>query len=467
MGRTVPPAAIVAPTSKSLAQIAPKASDLPLRNFLASLQHPTQDPNLPSTPPQDTPGLSELETPNSFTEDYIPTPSSTTAEFGDGRKVTAPAAVMVASQISEAYLRSRSASRASELQASDMGSTPGSVRKPRSTTRNQHERIRAAHSQSRAASRELVDRYLQGLPSIDPVRELSLENTSLQQRIAGLQRIERDLLTENHSLLQQLNSAKRQNDLRRRKWKEELQEKDKAYQTRIAALEESLARKDRELTHHVTIRSQKDLLLSDEQVTAWFATRASSWQAWVEDFVHHDPMRIQSGIHPVQMLELCESVSTFVRLKDEGLPEELVNGNGATGVKPAHLLLHGMLANFIISETLESPFWVFAALACCGVELESPSILTEDSMSPIGFRMDLATWHNVAPPRSSRLPPMSARLMSEPQGGRPPAGVGGVPALTLNTKDLQSRASDASTPGRMVMENLYRLLGSGMLNRIH
>lgn len=374
-----------------------------------------------------------------------------------------PGAIMMATKVSQAYLRSRSTSVASDTHSTSRSTAQGSTgRKSRSTVRAHRGHTQGEDSRARTTSKELVDRYLQSLPSIDPVKELSLENTSLHQRIAGLQRVERDLLGENHALLQQLNAAKRQNDLQRRKWRDEYREREKSFQARIKSLEERITVQDREMAQYAAIRSHEESRLSDDEVAAWFTERTVAWQAWVDDFVHHDPERIQSGIHPVQLLELCESVKSFVQLTDDGLPEELVGGGGPDGVKAAHVLLQAMLANFIISETLESPFWVFAALGSNKAELESPSVIKENSVSPIGFRMDLAMWNNVAPPRSARLPPMSARIMPEPpkSARHVPSGAG-TPSLSLNTKGLCGSLNHSKTPGRATMEHFYRLLGNG------
>lgn len=380
-----------------------------------------------------------------------------------------PGAMMMAAKVSQAYLRSRSTSVASDTHSTSRSTAQGSVgRKSRSTARVHRGHTRGEESRTKTTSKELVDRYLQSLPSIDPVKELSLENTSLHQRISGLQRVERDLLAENHAFLQQLNAAKRQNDLQRRKWRDEYREREKSFRARIKSLEERIALQDREMAQYAAIRSREESQLSDDEVAAWFAERTAAWQAWVDDFVHPDPERIQSGIHPVQLLELCESVQSFVQLTDDGLPQELVGGDRPDGVKAAHVLLEAMLANFIISETLESPFWVFAALRSSGAELESPSAIKENSVSPIGFRMDLAMWNDVAPPRAAHAPPMSARIFPEPPKGarRIPSGTG-TPDLSLNTKGLSGSSNQPKTPGRTTMEHFYRLLGNGEFPAIH
>lgn len=467
MGRTSPPAAIVAPTAKAITLNEFKSSDLPLRNFASSLYDTLGSDGLQSSTPENTPGLSELETPNSLADDLVPTPSSTMVEFDDdGRKDDGQPAMIMAAKVSQAYLRSRSTSGNSDTYSAGWTSTAhrSAGRKSRSTTRTPLSRTMADDSSSRATSRELVDRYLQGLPNIDPIKQLSLENTSLHQRIAGLQRVERDLLGENHALVSQMASTKRQNDLQRQKWRDDFRGREKAYKARIEALEERLALQDRELAQHATNRAREERQISDEEVKDWFTKRSCAWQAWVEDFVHRDPERIQSGIHPVQLLELCESVKSFVTLTDDGLPEELLEGDSATGVKAGHILLHAMLANFLISETIESPGWIFAALASSSNELESPSVINEDSMSPIGFRMDLAMWNNVAPPRSARFPPMSARILPDPpKSARQLPTMSTTPSLSLNTTGLAGSSNQGNAPSRAVMETFFRLLGNGTL----
>lgn len=462
MGRTSPPAAIVALPGNAKTPV--EASDLPLRNFPSSSNDGHRDADILSSAAETTPGLSELETPSSLAEEFIPTPSSTMVEFDDDvPRDKGPGALMMAAEVSQAYLRSRSTSVASDTHSTSRSTAQGSVgRKSRSTARAHRGHTRGEDSRTKTTSKELVDRYLQSLPSIDPVKELSLENTSLHQRISGLQRVERDLLAENHAFLQQLNSAKRENDLQRRKWRDEYREREKSFQARIKSLEERIASQDCEMAQYAALRSHEQSQLSDDEVAAWFAERTVAWQAWVDDFVHPDPERILSGIHPVQLLELCESVKSFVQLTDDGLPEELVGGEGPDGVKAAHVLLQAMLANFIISETLESPFWVFAALRSSGAELESPSAIKENSISPIGFRMDLAMWNNVAPPRAAHIPPPSARILPAPPkvARHVPSGTK-TPDLSLSTKDLGGSSSQPKTPGRTTMEHFYRLLGNG------
>lgn len=462
MGRTSPPAAIVAFPANAKTPVEP--SDLPLRNFPISPNDSHRDADIPSSAAETTPGLSELETLNSLAEECLPTPSSTIVEFDDDvPRDKGPGAMMMATKVSQAYLRSRSTSVASDTHSTSRSTAQGSTgRSSRSTARVHRGHTRGEDSRTKTTSKELVDRYLQSLPSIDPVKELSLENTSLHQRISGLQRVERDLLSENHALLQQLNSAKRQNDLQRRKWRDEYREREKSFRARIKSLEERVTLQDREMAQYAALRSHEESQLSDDEVAAWFAERTVAWQAWVDDFVHPDSERIQSGIHPVQLLELCESVKSFVQVNDDGLPQELVGGDGPDGVKAGHVLLQAMLANFIISETLESPFWVFAALRSSGAELESPSAIKENSVSPIGFRMDLAMWNNVAPPRGSHVPHTSAHILSEPPKGARhiPSGTR-TPDLSLNTNGLCGSSNQPKTPGRTTMEHFYRLLGNG------
>jgi hypothetical protein len=287
-----------------------------------------------------------------------------------------------------------------------------------------------------------------------------MENTSLQQRIAALQRVERDLLAENHEMVNQMTSLKRHHEARRKRWRDQFQEREKAFHARIQALEDRILRQDEELQRQRRTSPSSVPLISDDEIVEWFSARTRAWEEWADEFAHQDPKRLQSGLLPVQTIELCESVKSFIQLYDDGLPEELVNSDGDGGVKASQILLHGMLANFIIEETLQSPFWVFDVLSASGNDLESPSVVHANS--PIGFRVELALWSSVAPPRSARLPPKSAMLVKEPLSARrlpPPATA--VPSLTLHTAGL-SGPPPPEFPRKKEMENFYQLLSNGM-----
>ncbi|KAK0619631.1 hypothetical protein B0T14DRAFT_392136, partial [Immersiella caudata] len=236
-------------------------------------------------------------------------------------------------------------------------------------------------------------------------RDLVAENTGLQQRIAALQRTERDLLTEN--------------------------QKQARYITSLQSQYESQLQK------------------------------TGAWQDWADDFAHSDPSRLRSGLLPVQLDELCESVESFIQLEDGGLPDELVNSED-DGVNASQVLLHGMLANFIVEETLQSPFWIFDVLSTAPSDLESPLVSCPNS--PIGFRMELAPWSAVAPPRSARLPPKSTMVVKEPLSARrlqtPRTPASAIP-LSLNT-NCPPVAPAQQLPGRKEMESLHQLLSNGI-----
>ncbi|KAK1756711.1 hypothetical protein QBC47DRAFT_168675 [Echria macrotheca] len=463
MGRASPPLAILAPPG--ILGTESTVSDLPLRNFPKD-KNTTISPTslaMPPTPPEDTPGLSvtSLETPNTVDQD-LATPSSTIVEFDDALKDDGPPAVEVVNDVFRPFSRSRSRSGNSEIRGSSRNATPRPAgRKARSQSRSDS-RQRQGRDHSAADN---VTRYLRGMarsPPSDTSRELIQENTSLQQRIAALQRTERDLLTENHDLAQQLAALRQHHEARRKKWRDQYREREQFFHDRIRQLEDRIIRQDQELRQFAraaAAREDNDAALSDIEVMAWFTTRTISWQAFADEFAHHDPKRLQSGLHPVQMLELCDSVKPFVRINDDGLPTELLNSDGNSAIKPVHVLLHAMLANFIIKEAIESPFWMFNVLSNEGMEVDSPSVIHADS--PIGFRMDLAAWHSLIPPRNERpsaLPPKTARMLQESQQSRRVAPATSMPSLSLNTAGLSG--VHQSMPNKNEMENLYKLLSN-------
>jgi hypothetical protein len=296
--------------------------------------------------------------------------------------------------------------------------------------------------------------------------ELAKENRSLHQRVAALQRTERDLLNDNQELARRLSSTQKRHDTRRQHWKEELENREKISEARIKHLESRLALQEEELVRIALDRSG-ETGLNDTAITSWFATRETTWREWVDDFAHRDPNRVQSGLHPLQLRELCEGVKDFVRLTDKGqLPEELLSPPDTDGIRTARVLLHGMLANFIVSKTLESPFWVFDVISANPLELESPSVPRLNSMSPVGFRMDLAMWNfSIAPPRDVRSPrpmPMPTDRPAEPQDVRKlPRLVTSIQPPNLSSGPLAG-LSGQDLPSRQAMESLHRMLSNGM-----
>jgi hypothetical protein len=296
-------------------------------------------------------------------------------------------------------------------------------------------------------------------------QDLVNENRSLHQRIAALQRTETDLLNENQELAHRLSSTQRRHDTRRQHWKEELANRERGFEARIKDLESRLAEQEEELAR-ITLDHSRATGLSDTAITSWFAAKETTWREWVDDFAHRDLNRVQS-LHPLQLRELCHEVKHFVRLTDKGeLPEELLSPPDNDVMRTTPVLLHGMLANFIVSETLESPFWVFDVISTNPHELESPSVPSLNSMSPVGFRMDLAMWNfSIAPPRhvmSPRPMPMATDRLAEPQKGRKlprlvtsiqPSSISSGPLAGLSGQDL---------PSRQAMESLHRMLSNGM-----
>lgn len=299
------------------------------------------------------------------------------------------------------------------------------------------------------------------------MEELVRENRSLHQRIAALQLTERELLSDNQDFARRLTANQKRHDTRRRQWKQELENREKVSEARIKGLEARLARQEEELMR-IALERSTGTTLTDNAIMSWLSTKAGAWRAWAEDFSHRDQHRLQSGLHPVQVLELCEGVKHFVQLTENGeLPNELLTlSDAGDGVQVTQLLLHGMLSNFIISEILASPFWVFDVLSARGLELESPSVKPMNPGSPVGFRMDLAMWNfTVAPPRDARLP-QSPTVAAAPQATS--HGIGKLPRLATSVRPLVPSITetmsllDQNLPSRQEMEGLYHVLCNGM-----
>ncbi|KAK4234095.1 hypothetical protein C8A03DRAFT_18939, partial [Achaetomium macrosporum] len=367
-----------------------QTSDLPLRNYPCAPE-PVGD-STPDVPP------AAMSQSTSVLPTHLPeTPCSMAAEYGEGVKDTAPPAAVIAENIFRVYSgESRSRSEASShrrgrVRGPVRSSTPTPTRSPsagRSRPRQRGELSPAAQTLN-----EKVQRFLRSMNTPSPTEELMKENRSLHQRVAALQRTELDLLNDNQDLAPRLASTQKRQETRRRQWKEELLNREKVFEARIKDLELRLARQEAELMRVALERTRETTALSDNAITSWFATKASAWRGWAEDFAHQDPNRVRSGLHPLQLRELCEGVKPSVRLTDKGeLPEGLLTPTGNDGVHTAQVLLQGMLANFISSEVFKSPFWVFNAISVSTLELESPSVPRLNS--PIGFRMDLAMWNS-------------------------------------------------------------------------
>jgi len=275
----------------------------------------------------------------------------------------------------------------------------------------------------------------------EPNKELLLENRGLYQRIAALQRTERDLLAENQDLMRQYASLRQHHDVRRRQWRDDFKLREKTFKAQLQQLQDQLAQQEARMTQLARSQSKRIApILAEDDICSWFDEKDIAWHAWAQDFASHDTARLLS-LHPTQSAELCEDVKDFVKLTEDGrIPEDLLSGGHE--VVPA--LLHAMLAHFISNETLASPFWIFNALAVG--TLESPSIPNPKSLGPMGFKhMDSAIFNNVAPSRNTAVPtPGSPHF--------PP------PLITSMFSQLGMNVSSLGMPMKSEMENLYRML---------
>ncbi|KAK4200880.1 hypothetical protein QBC40DRAFT_224498 [Triangularia verruculosa] len=214
---------------------------------------------------------------------------------------------------------------------------------------------------------------------IDNIKNLTAENKGLYQRVAALQLTERELLAENQKLIRQvaalnhqlvvaveeLETAKQQQDAHNHHWHKVFTEKEDQHQKRIHEIGAQLI--DLSSTHPDPKRFKP--LVSDEEIAIWFMDQDAAWRAWARAYGHQDPNRLVDGLHPAQLRELCEEVRGFVQLTNvEKLPAAILHG----GKEATHTLLQAMLANFFCTEILGNPYWVFTA-ASVGT-LESPSV---------------------------------------------------------------------------------------------
>lgn len=413
------------------------------------------------------------------TEEIPDTPSSTIVEFGDTDRNHLPSAAELADNVFRTAYRvrkSRSQSRtrpehgrigdlkqerSASAQANRAATPTGSTRE-RSDSGNKTKSpgLRDLPTdRSPAAERELaqnrVNMYLtqhqqqnqeqiiqtpiQQQPS-GPDKELLLENRGLYQRVAALQRTERDLLAENQELLRQFNQLKQHHDVRRKQWRDQLRQREREYEARIHELEDHM------LQLAIANPTRVAPIQTDKDIIHWFAEQEHARRVWSQDYAHRDANRLCEGLHPVQLAELCEGVKEFVKLnEDKTLPEELPTNSSET----TQLLLQGMLADFISTEILASPFWVFTAISAG--TLESPSV-PHPGTGPIAtsFRMDLSLFNGIAPmrpiyaptPGSPHFPPPLITAMLPPALGNAASGLG--------------------LPTKTETENLYHMLLSGM-----
>lgn len=303
----------------------------------------------------------------------------------------------------------RESSQSSLLRAAQAGSTR-EREKEREKDRDRSDAVSVANSDKplTALERELanhrVNRFLQSIAAqspVDPDKELLMENRGLYQRVAALQRTERELLADNQDLMRQYATLKQHHDVRRRQWREDFRLREKTFEARIRQLKDQIQRQDEQLAQLTASYARRPPpLVSDEEVSVWFDRRDSDWHSWAQEFSNPSIERLTTELHPTQLQELCEGVKGFVRLTEDGnLPAELLSHGSET----IPSLLHGMLANFICAETLASPFWVFNALAAG--TLESPSIpAPPPALSVVTgsrFRMDRTLFNDIAPLRSA------------------------------------------------------------------
>lgn len=392
------------------------------------------------------------------------TPSSTVVEFGDLGRVAVPSAAELVERIHRSYSQSRSSFPESRSSSKTRGRQDGGEGRD-GTDNREHARSRSAaaprdRSQTthprtpneknttsdRGLADERINRFLQSMAAQNSESELVQENRSLYQRIAALQRTERELLAENQDLTRKLAALKQHHERRARQWNEGVRRKEIEYETRTRDLGE-------QLLDMVSRQPQKlPDILSNEAISTWFSDQEAAWNSWATTFGHQDASRLASGLHPLQLQELCSDVRGFVRMTDAGgLPLELLNG----GKEAVHTLLNGMLANFICEGILASPMWVFMATSIG--TLESPGVLPGKSLNgfpAVGFRMDMNSFNTVVParpgpsqvetPRSPQFPPPLITSLL------PPSNTTSASYLGLPMKPDMERLVHMITDGKLV-----------------
>lgn len=290
---------------------------------------------------------------------------------------------------------------------------------------------------------------------------LAQENRGLQQRVLALERNELHLMT----------SLKENQAAERQQLEDEFRAKQETLDAKIKELERQVAEKEgriSQLTAQV-VQSSATMTagITDADIATWYETRSKSWSAWVDEFAHASPNRL-AELHPLQQQEVNEGVQNFVRLADDGrLPAPLAAGfKGSTSsLNTTRLLLLGMLTDFIVTETLESPFWIFSALSKQGFDVESPMMQgshgSEAHMSPMAFRLDLAKFENDGAPAPLPSPfmvppaPTTARSISMLSPRHAPPAFTPLSSLSINTKGLSLQYNLPTKPD---MEDLETLL---------
>ncbi|CCC13404.1 unnamed protein product [Sordaria macrospora k-hell] len=373
-----------------------------------------------------------------------------------------------------------------------------------------------------------VSRFLASMSSTnngDPDKELAIENRSLHQQLASLRRAEENLLAENQTIANQLTAtqkefaqAKKDRALLERAWEEMLKEREEKYEAKkkffkqeqfiamlehkltvhednlseqdgtisqleakvaeqekqIAERDERIAELEKATTPKKSFKSQPEqgLVLSNSDISTWFSTRTAVWNSWVDEFTHPNVNRIIE-LHPVQQKELFRSIQKFIRLTQEGqLPPELLDSAKNDGANVTRLILYAMLANFITSEALLPPFWAFNALQRNDLaELTSPTLTRPGSMSPVGFRMDLASWECIPPlPAASYVPagaevynqqPATARSVATLSPRQPPPLITSLQSAGLETPGL----SMGALPGKLPSEGDLKSM-CGFLSKV-
>ncbi|KAK4213575.1 hypothetical protein QBC37DRAFT_387932 [Rhypophila decipiens] len=239
------------------------------------------------------------------------------------------------------------------------------------------------------------------LAPTDASREVILENMRLYQRIASLQRTEKTLQNDNRNLSRYMASLQQEDESVQRAWEEEVQEMESAFEAKLKELEQLAAQQKERLREIASSRisSTKQIApqspvppslglrqppmhpdLTTAKLNAWFSTRGNNWYEWADDFAYRDLDRI-INLDMIQQHELCSKAKTFVRLTPDGkLPTELMVNRR---INASQILLQGLLANFIITETMLSPRWIFAALNVNRAEFVSPE---SSPVSPVSHR---------------------------------------------------------------------------------
>ncbi|KAK4456557.1 hypothetical protein QBC42DRAFT_190732 [Cladorrhinum samala] len=395
-------------------------------------------------------------------DDEPVTPSSIIVELGDlSRSIVPSAAELVQSIARSSTSGSCDSVRSGSQTSIETGSDIAIERHGREQRRQERrEKRRDASAEQRVprrrgAHRPSVDRGIdlikgteRGLASdrinrlfcsmdqqtvADVKEELEVENKRLHQWVSALQRVERDLLTERQKLKQQLEIQRQQHERDAKLWREALEQKEKQYQGRIHEMGEQL----------LDLTTQKlRPLVSNLEISNWFADQDAAWNAWARAYGHRDPTRLSVGLHPAQLQQICDEVKGFVQLTNVGkLPPAILHG----GKEAVHTLLQAMLTNFFCKEILASPLWVFTATSLG--TLESPNILPPRSFSS-GIRMDMNMFNDIAPLRPAALPqPPKSPLFP------PPLITTMVPSLSIG-----SNASALGLPTRTEMERMHAML---------